>query len=100
MPKKFKGSRFTEVRSGKSLKEIFTTKPSPYAYYTEYNEVTEGADLINYAPAEMEKIDYRNKQIEGKVGKWITNNLAYVIGICVLIKILYENITDYGTEKS
>lgn len=77
-----------------------TTKPSPYAYYIEYNEVTDGADLINYDPAEMEKIDFRNKQLEGKVGKWLTNNLTYLIGVVVLIHVLYVNIKEYGKEKS
>ena len=97
---KRRGARFTEVKQGKSLYETLTTKPSPYAYYIEYKEVTEGADLLNYDPAEMEKIDFRNKQLEGKVGKWLTNNLTYLIGVVVLIHILYVNIKEYGKEKS
>jgi hypothetical protein len=95
-----KGARYTEVKEGKSLYEIFTTKPSPYAYYNEYKEVTGKANLINYDPKAMEEIDCRNKQLEGKFCKWLTNNLTYLIGVCVLIHILYVNITAYGTEKS
>lgn len=97
---KHKGARYTEVKEGKSLYEIFTTKPSPYAYYNEYKEVTGKANLINYDPKAMEEIDSRNKQLEGKICKWLTNNLTYLIGVCVLIHILYVNITAYGTEKS
>ena len=52
--------------------------------------------MLNYDPKEMEEIDYRNKQPEGKIGKWITNHLTYLIGVVVLIHIIYVNVNEYG----